>query len=783
MKKLLFLFVTICFSQTLLLSQTPTITSFAPVATTIGSNVVITGTNFSSTPANNIVYFGATTATVTLASPTSITVTVPVGAIYSAISVTVNNKIAYSRQQFITTFSYCGSPEINSNSWLSQVNFFSGKSSHGGMSIGDIDGDGKPDLVVIGYTIGNDSIFIYRNTSTTGVINASSFANKVGFKTNNLNLLVNDQLQLVDLDVDGKLDIIIGFLPTFGFKEVVIYRNTSSVGVINLSSIAAPVFLNNPTSGNTIKLATGDVDGDGRPDIVTSRGSDSLYVTRNISTPGSISIGSFAPPVKFLISSAIPFDDVAVSDFDADGLADAVISTGAGILISRSTSTVGSISFAAPVSFSGSSSQTEVFLTDVDVDGKVDVAQNTFFNTTNIYKNNCTPGVINSGSFAAPISFPGKAKNFADLDGDGRPDMAGAGSVYRNQSSVGVINASSFGAAISLPGSMVTDGAIGDLDGDGMPDLAFYNNIGTSIAVERRTIALSVPAPDICMVTVDSTSTNNEIFWDKTLYPTLDSMIIYREVTSNIYKQIGAVYKTALSMFSDTTRSVGPANGNPNVGTYRYKIRMRDNCGNYSPMSYWHNTVFFINSSGTFFWNQYLIETSSSPNNPMTQFDLVRDDFAPTGNYNNVGTVAGTQTTLADPFYVAYQATADWRVFAYGLNCTPTQRLGDVNQINVVSKSRSNIKNNRVSGINNLDYANNILLFPQPATNEVKIQFSNLESKVAFELYNTIGELVHKQNAQNCSGVILNIQNLNSGVYLLVITTNKEKVVKKLVKD
>ncbi len=48
-------------------AQTPTITSVSPNAGSTGTAVTITGTNFNTTAANNIVYFGATKATVSSA--------------------------------------------------------------------------------------------------------------------------------------------------------------------------------------------------------------------------------------------------------------------------------------------------------------------------------------------------------------------------------------------------------------------------------------------------------------------------------------------------------------------------------------------------------------------------------------------------------------------------------------------------------------------------------------------------------------------------------------------
>src|ERR1700733_626529 len=95
------------FAGYLQLSAQPTISSFTPVKGLTGSTVTITGPNFNTTTTNNIVYFGATKATVNTASATSLGVTVPIGATYWPISalntatlLTVYSKAPYV---FITT--------------------------------------------------------------------------------------------------------------------------------------------------------------------------------------------------------------------------------------------------------------------------------------------------------------------------------------------------------------------------------------------------------------------------------------------------------------------------------------------------------------------------------------------------------------------------------------------------------------------------------------------------------------------------------------------------------
>jgi hypothetical protein len=78
----------------------PTITNFNPTSGIAGASVTITGTNFSATPANNIVMFNATTATVTASTATSITTTVPSGATSGPITVTVGGQTGTSSSNF-----------------------------------------------------------------------------------------------------------------------------------------------------------------------------------------------------------------------------------------------------------------------------------------------------------------------------------------------------------------------------------------------------------------------------------------------------------------------------------------------------------------------------------------------------------------------------------------------------------------------------------------------------------------------------------------------------------
>lgn len=104
-KKLLLVLITASISSLLFSCKddevpVPTITSFTPENGVKDATVTITGTNFSTTPASNIVKFNGTAAVVTASTATSITTTVPAGSTTGTISVDVGGQIVTSTATF-----------------------------------------------------------------------------------------------------------------------------------------------------------------------------------------------------------------------------------------------------------------------------------------------------------------------------------------------------------------------------------------------------------------------------------------------------------------------------------------------------------------------------------------------------------------------------------------------------------------------------------------------------------------------------------------------------------
>lgn len=313
-----------------------------------------------------------------------------------------------------------------------------------------------------------------------------------------------------------------------------------------------------------------------------------------------------------------------------------------------------------------------------------------------------------------------------------------------------------------------------------------YTVVGTTNGCSDAALGVVVvpqtPKPDICMVTVDSLNKFNEIYWDKTAYPNLDSMIIYREVISNTYRRIGAVSKNGLSMWVDTARSIGPANGDPNISTYRYKIQVRDTCGQYGPKSLWHNTVYFTHSSGTFFWtNNYLIE---GPTNPVLTYSLMVNitPTVATSTYSLVGTTTGNQSTLNDPFYVFYQNTADWRVEAdLGYACTATQKTS----VTKSTKSRSNIQNNRTAiGINEIQFKNKFRVYPNPSNGIINIESMVMDEETNLVVRNVLGQEVYSDKiTKGTTAKAVNLSTFSKGIYSMELSNGNNKAVYKLVTE
>jgi hypothetical protein len=449
----------------------PAIYSLSPSSGPVGTVVTISGSDFNSTASNNIVFFGAVKAVVTGGGSSSLSVTVPYGATFAPISVTdmMKGLTAYSSAPFITTFAgnhiidttsfvriasyatgvgpeHCavadldgdGKPDIivtdtinavsvlRNTSTSGTISFaakadFAGASGANGVAIADLDGDGKPDVVVANVASGTVSVF--GNTSTSGNI---SFASRTDQTVGGSPI----EAAIGDLDGDGRPDIAVA---NWTSNSVTVLRNTSSIGTI---SFATGVDYD-LSGGGSYGVAMADLDGDGKPDLIVGSATKAS-VFRNTSSNGNI---SFASRTDITMNGSV---NLVVGDVDGDNKIDIAASQGTTMSVYRNQSSIGNISFAAGVDFTTgiTGNSFDISMGDLDGDGKPEIAvANHESRTISVFKNTSTSG---NASFASRVDFaldgPAWGMAFCDLDADGLPDLVAASTgdnlvlVFRNGS-------------------------------------------------------------------------------------------------------------------------------------------------------------------------------------------------------------------------------------------------------------------------------------------------------------------------------------------------------------
>ncbi len=463
----------------------PKITSFSPLSGNIGSTVLINGEGFNTTPAMNTVYFGSVKAIVTAASATTLTVTVPVSSNYQSISVTnmAFNLTGYSNLPFNITFPGGCKPDFDAG--FTYLNSAFGPRN---IETVDFDGDGNSDILLSSYT--GASVGVIRVTSSGGNL---TLAPRINFAIGT----APENITTGDIDGDGKQDIIVMRY----FSELIsVFLNTSTPGNISFAPYV------NITVGNvgdrSLSVSISDFNGDGKPDLASanwrSSGSYFMSVLTNKSTPGVI---SFDPKIDLAALDQPLY--VSTGDVDGDGKKDIALATsGSNISVYRNTTSSNTLSFAAPVNFAGGIVMREMVFGDIDGDNKGDlVAASVNPGSITILRNTSSPGNI---SFAAKVDFGAggfgvRSVRLGDIDGDSKVD-ASIGyenktivSIFRNISSTGVVN---FENKIDYSPASTSNSyctALGDLNQDGRPELLAGNFNGTNLTIyKNKAIAASL---------------------------------------------------------------------------------------------------------------------------------------------------------------------------------------------------------------------------------------------------------------------------------------------------
>lgn len=462
----------ICISAPLM-AQRPSVDYFNPASSAPGSIVTLVGSGFNSLKDQNRVMFGAAVAHVLTATPTLLEVRVPVGATYAPPSVNnlASNLTAYAGFPFLSSFSggqlipadFELPLNLNSESELydlcmcdfdldgktdiatanrnsSFINIYHNQSQPAllqfaastqnlnsrtiNVTCGDVNGDGRPDLLLSRSGTPGDRIFILLNTSSGGNI---SFAAPQYYLVDGI---IARRIFLGDLDRDGRPEIMVTNQDN---NRITVFRNNSVNRILQLEMLPSiviedPVLLGDRT---TAGISVADLNGDGYPEIIASGFTQpNIFVVPNLSSGGII---RFGPVQEFRMNGNLI--NLATGDLNGDGIIDIIatkmLQNKVGILINRtdlnSANSAMNLAFHDEVEITVNDKPWGLDLGDLNGDGKVDVVVASIesgIKQLAILENTSSNGQYSY--FRHLVTLPEVSRNvrIGDLDGDGKPDIA-----------------------------------------------------------------------------------------------------------------------------------------------------------------------------------------------------------------------------------------------------------------------------------------------------------------------------------------------------------------------
>jgi cysteine-rich repeat protein len=333
-----------------------------------------------------------------------------------------------------------------------------------GVAVGDVDGDGEPDVVTANGNTDDVTVLI-------GVAGGATFLPPAVFETNEADIsgVAGDAprgIGLHDMDSDGDLDIVTS--------------NTTSDDVTVLLNDGAGVFAAPMNFESRVgwagedprALAIGDINADGVPDVVVAN-----QDTGDMTAVAGLGEGILAPAQTTPVIGSFP-QGIALADVTGEGRLDWVATQTNNNTLGRGSQGVGGQFFLA--SYFIDDGPIGISIGDLDGDDDLDVVTATF-------DDNEISRVLNTGvgAFSSVASFAASSGTrdvaLADVTGDGNLDAV---SVSNNSDHIRVFpgnGAGSFAASSTFTTQLSTSGRrpwfvdIADLTGDGLLDVVTAN--------------------------------------------------------------------------------------------------------------------------------------------------------------------------------------------------------------------------------------------------------------------------------------------------------------------
>lgn len=489
MKRLIAFFLTLsvfsAFGQ-----KIPFINSIDPVRANVNETVTISGSGFPENQANLEVYFGGVQATSIISNSSSvIEVEVPPNASNDFISVTdiSSGLTGSSSKKFAIAF---GGSDFVANNLQDVVNINTGEQLLFDLCDCDFDGDGLVDIATSSQE--NNSVrakrIIYRNTSTLSTINLNNVL-EIGNKP-------STSIICADINGDGRPEIIStqkNDAGDTGTENVEIFQNNSSPGNISFNNNPTVSFpLPRDAQGNIrspFQVRAGDLNNDGKKDLIVSNSDQYLHVYLNNSTLSGINFNE--PDSIDLNDETIEnLGLIELADLNNDNLLDIIYvpnNDGELFLLENSTSNnVLNFDDRLRINPAGTDQFRGIAVGDMDNNGTLDVvlsdAPQGQPGQYAIVRNN-TPqnGSFFEFEFFSQLEIQGISPfglDLGDINGDGLLDIVIAPGQFTNDIIDILINNGnlSFSRQSRPVNFNLRNLQIADLNNDAKPDITFVSN-------------------------------------------------------------------------------------------------------------------------------------------------------------------------------------------------------------------------------------------------------------------------------------------------------------------
>jgi hypothetical protein len=428
-----------------------------------------------------------------------------------------------------------------------------------GVTAADVNGDGLLDLLTANFTNNTVGVLLGRSVANGGGF-AAVQTYPTGFSTNPYAIAV------ADVNGDGLPDLLTANSGNNSTAGVLLGRSAANGGGFEAAETYSTGAFSNPQG-----IAVADVNGDGRPDLLTANTS--------ASTAGVLlgqASGGFAAVQTYSTGDNSSPQGIAVADVNGDGRADLVTAnTGnstAGVLLGRAS---GGFAAVQPYSTGTTSFPYGIAVADVNADGRPDlVTANSNTGTAGVLLGRASGGFAavqpySTGSFSNPYAIA-----VADVNSDGRPDLLvadNASSTVKGLLGRSVANGGGFTAVQGYAtgeNNRPQGIAIADVNGDGRPDLLTANGSSNTVGVLLNTTiqapTLSTVAPTSAAVgeTLTLTGTNLGGATTVTFAGTSNNTVAAASFISNSATEIKvAVPAGAISGNVTVTTAGGISNG------------------------------------------------------------------------------------------------------------------------------------------------------------------------------------------------------------------------------